>query len=120
MGFRPARSSAPVPLTIDLPPETLAALRASAAEHGRTLADEAAARLADGLAVADGLAEQVPASAGASGRPDWTGDPLAAAFSEKVARLRENPDAFAAGAPDPFVAALEAERAAGSAARDAA
>ena len=101
-----------MPLTIDLPPETLAALRASAAEHGRTLAAEAAARLTDGLTV--------PSPAGVPGRPDWTGDPLAAALSEKVERLRADPEAFAAGAPDPFVAALEAERAAGSAARDAA
>ena len=103
-----------MPLTIDLPPDTLAALRASAAEHGRTPAEEAAARLADALAP--------EASDGPPERVDWTGDPLAEALREKIERLRADPDAFAAGAPDPFVAALEAVRAGrpSGSARDAA
>ena len=71
-------------------------------------------RLAGALA-----ADRAPGSDGPSGPVDWTGDPLAEALREKIERLREDPDAFAAGAPDPFVAALEAERSA-AVARDAA
>ena len=111
----PPPGAPPVPLTIDLPPDTLAALRTSAAEHGRTPAGEAAARLIDSLARGAFPGPAEPA--------DWSGDPLADALKEKIDRLRNDPSAFAAGVPDPFVAALEAERAGGSAtppARDAA
>ena len=104
-----------MPLTIDLPPETLAALRASAGEHGRTPADEAAVLLADVLAD-----QPSPASGDPPGPVDWSGDPLAAALLQKIERLRDDPDAFSGGATDPFVAALAAERAGGAPSRDAA